>query len=89
MMLRGDACVARNGWLARPTPKDEGRNPSGTFEDRGASVATHEMRFARQVADLMIFMDDGEIVEASPPDEFFENPKNERTKTFLSQILHH
>ena len=52
-------------------------------------VVTHEMGFARQAADLMIFMDDGEIVEASPPDEFFENPKNERTKTFLSQILHH
>ena len=52
-------------------------------------VVTHEMGFARQAADLMIFMDDGEIVEASPPDEFFENPKNDRTKTFLSQILHH
>ena len=52
-------------------------------------VVTHEMGFARQVADLMIFMDDGEIVEASPPDEFFESPKNDRTKTFLSQILHH
>ena len=52
-------------------------------------VVTHEMGFARQVADLMIFMDDGEIVEASPPDEFFENPRNDRTKLFLSQILHH
>ena len=52
-------------------------------------VVTHEMGFARQVADLMIFMDDGEIVEASPPDEFFENPSNDRTKLFLSQILHH
>ena len=52
-------------------------------------VVTHEMGFARQAADLMIFMDDGEIVEASPPDEFFENPQNDRTKLFLSQILHH
>ena len=52
-------------------------------------VVTHEMGFARQAADLMIFMDDGEIVEASPPDEFFENPQSDRTKTFLSQILHH
>ena len=52
-------------------------------------VVTHEMGFARQVADLMIFMDDGEIVEASPPDEFFENPQNDRTKLFLSQIVHH
>ena len=52
-------------------------------------VVTHEMGFARQVAYLMIVMDDGEIVEASPPDEFFENPRNDRTKLFLSQILHH
>ena len=52
-------------------------------------IVSHEMGFAAQVADRMIFMDDGEIVEASPPDEFFENPRNDRTKLFLSQILHH
>ena len=49
---------------------------------------THEMGFARKVADLVVFMDDGEIVEAAPPDPFFANPRNERTRSFLSQILH-
>jgi general L-amino acid transport system ATP-binding protein len=48
---------------------------------------THEMGFARQVADRVIFMDKGEIVEQGPPNEFFSNPKSDRTKTFLSQIL--
>ena len=52
-------------------------------------VVTHEMGFARQVADLVVFMDQGEIVESNPPEEFFDNPKNERTKLFLSQILTH
>ena len=50
---------------------------------------THEMGFARSVADRIIFMDHGEIVEESPPEEFFEHPKNERTKLFLNQILRH
>ncbi len=49
---------------------------------------THEMGFARQVADRVIFMDAGEIVEANAPDAFFSNPRHERTKLFLSQILH-
>jgi len=48
---------------------------------------THEMGFARTVAHKVIFMDGGEIVESAPPEEFFENPKNERTKNFLGQIL--
>jgi ABC-type polar amino acid transport system ATPase subunit len=52
-------------------------------------VVTHEMGFARRVADLMVFMDDGEIVEAAPPDAFFAKPENERTRAFLSQILTH
>ncbi len=52
-------------------------------------VVTHEMGFARSVADNMIFMDNGEIVETNPPKEFFDNPSNERTKLFLSQILTH
>ncbi len=51
-------------------------------------VVTHEMGFARQVADRVIFMDAGEIVEEAPPAEFFRNPRHERTKLFLSQILH-
>lgn len=49
---------------------------------------THEMGFARQVANRVIFMDQGQIVEANVPDEFFKNPQHERTKLFLSQILH-
>ncbi len=50
---------------------------------------THEMGFARTVADSMIFMDRGQVVEVAPPKEFFANPKSERTKLFLSQILSH
>ena len=50
---------------------------------------THEMGFARSVADRVIFMDEGEIVEQGPPTEFFSNPKSDRTKLFLSQILEH
>ena len=50
---------------------------------------THEMGFARSVADRIIFMDLGEIVEESKPSQFFDNPKNERTKNFLKQILTH
>ena len=49
---------------------------------------THEMGFARTVADRVIFMDKGEIVEEADPETFFTNPSNERTKLFLSQILH-
>ncbi|MCP4405014.1 MAG: amino acid ABC transporter ATP-binding protein, partial [bacterium] len=48
---------------------------------------THEMGFARSVADSIAFMDMGEIVESNSPDEFFENPQSERTKIFLDQIL--
>ena len=50
---------------------------------------THEMGFARKVADRVIFMDQGQIVEQNTPREFFNNPKSERTKLFLSQILGH
>jgi general L-amino acid transport system ATP-binding protein len=52
-------------------------------------IVTHEMGFASLVADKVVFMDNGEIVESNPPEEFFSNPKNERTKLFLSQILSH
>jgi len=51
-------------------------------------VVTHEMGFARQVADRVIFMDRGEIVEQGSPDAFFGNPTHERTRKFLNQILH-
>ncbi|XXD87319.1 amino acid ABC transporter ATP-binding protein [Pseudomonas sp. Z2-20] len=49
---------------------------------------THEMGFARTVANRVIFMDKGEIVEQAAPNDFFDNPQNDRTKLFLSQILH-
>ena len=52
-------------------------------------VVTHEMGFASQVADQVIFMDAGQIVEQNTPDEFFGNPRSDRTKLFLSQVLHH
>ncbi|MCA9896826.1 MAG: amino acid ABC transporter ATP-binding protein [Anaerolineales bacterium] len=52
-------------------------------------AVTHEMGFAREVADRVIFMDAGQIVEINTPEDFFLNPKNDRTKLFLSQILHH
>jgi general L-amino acid transport system ATP-binding protein len=51
-------------------------------------VVTHEMGFAREIADRVVFMDNGEIVEINAPKEFFGNPQHERTKMFLSQILH-
>jgi general L-amino acid transport system ATP-binding protein len=50
-------------------------------------VVTHEMGFARQVANRIVFMDDGQIVEMNEPEAFFNNPQHERTKLFLSQIL--
>ena len=59
-------------------------------EESGMTMicVTHEMGFARKVADRVIFMDRGEIIEENTPDAFFDNPQNERTKLFLSQILH-
>ena len=50
---------------------------------------THEMGFARKVANRVIFMDGGQIIEQNEPEEFFNNPQSDRTKLFLSQILHH
>jgi ABC-type polar amino acid transport system ATPase subunit len=50
---------------------------------------THEMGFAREVSDRIVFMDAGQIVEENKPEEFFNNPKTERAKKFLSEILHH
>ncbi len=52
-------------------------------------VVTHEMGFARTVADRIVFMDEGSIVESAPPDRFFANPESDRAKLFLSQILSH
>ncbi|WP_124728773.1 amino acid ABC transporter ATP-binding protein [Staphylospora marina] len=62
-----------------------------TLADEGMTmvVVTHEMGFAREVADRIIFMDEGRIIEQGTPKEFFENPKHERTRLFLSKILKH
>ena len=62
----------------------------GLAEDGMTMICvTHEMGFARSIADAVVFMDKGEIVEADRPDAFFNNPKSDRTKLFLSQILTH
>ena len=63
----------------------------GLAEDGGMTmiVVTHEMGFARKVADQMVFMDGGEIVETGPPEEFFGNPQSDRCRMFLDQILKH
>ncbi|KQH69357.1 glutamine ABC transporter ATP-binding protein, partial [Campylobacter coli] len=52
-------------------------------------IVTHEMGFARAVADRIIFMDNGEIIEENTPDGFFENPKSERAKKFLNLFDYH
>ena len=52
-------------------------------------IITHEMGFAREVADRIIFFDEGQIIEDAEPETFFNDPKNERTRIFLSRILHH
>lgn len=52
-------------------------------------VVTHEMGFARSVADRVVFMDRGAILESGEPENFFRNPQNERTRDFLSKVLHH
>ena len=61
-----------------------------TLANEGMTMlcVTHEMGFARQVADRVVFMDAGEIVEMNTPDQFFSNPQHERTRLFLGQILH-
>ena len=50
---------------------------------------THEMGFARKVADTMVFMDEGKIIEVAPPEKFFSNPDSDRCREFLEQILEH
>jgi ABC-type polar amino acid transport system, ATPase component len=52
-------------------------------------VVTHEMGFAREVADRVIFMDGGQIVEEGRPEEIFSRPREERTRSFLQRVLHH
>lgn len=52
-------------------------------------VVTHEMGFAKEVADRVVFMDHGQVVEESEPKAFFESPKEERARSFLSRLLNH
>ena len=58
-------------------------------EDKTMICVTHEMGFAKKVADRVIFMDGGQIVEENEPEEFFNNPQSDRLKLFLKQILSH
>ena len=68
----------------------EGLDTMVSLAEEGMTMlcVTHEMGFARQVADRVIFMDAGQVVEMNTPDEFFRNPQHERTRLFLRQILH-
>jgi ABC-type polar amino acid transport system ATPase subunit len=59
------------------------------FEGMTMAVVTHEMGFAREVANNMVFMDDGKIIETGDPEQFYTNPEHERTRLFLSKILSH
>jgi ABC-type polar amino acid transport system ATPase subunit len=52
-------------------------------------VVTHEMGFARRIADRVVFMDQGQIIELAPPDDFFDRPQSPRLQTFLGQVLSH
>ena len=62
----------------------------GLAEDGMSMICvTHEMGFARKVANRVIFMDEGQVIEEKEPEAFFNNPESERTKLFLSQILNH
>ena len=66
-------------------------DPMVSLAEEGITMlcVTHEMGFAKQVADRVIFMDEGEVIESNTPHEFFDNPQHDRTKLFLSQILGH
>ena len=61
-----------------------------TLADDGMTMlcVTHEMNFARRIANTVVFMDQGRIVEANSPQEFFSNPRSERTRSFLQKVLH-
>ncbi len=61
---------------------------SEPFFHAETQCVTHEMGFAREVSDRVIFMNEGQILEAEPPEEFFHHPKSERARLFLSQIIH-
>ena len=71
-----------------PTGKKQRLNIERLANDGMTMICvTHEMNFAREVADKIVFMDFGEIVEANTPERFFSNPSQERTRLFLAQVL--
>ena len=80
--------VVQSAWT---TPFSLAHNMISDLAREGMTMicVTHEMGFARRVADRVIFMDGGEILEEAPPDEFFTASRNERTRQFLSQVLGH
>ncbi len=100
MVALGRAFIARPSLMLRDEPS-RGLSPRLISEifaiikrinvEEGMTMlcVTHEMGFARQVANRVIFMDEGQIVEQNEPEEFFNNPQSPRTKLFLSQILGH
>ena len=76
-------------YASTPQHKSNLRNIRGTFAAEGMTmvVVTHEMGFAREVSNRVIFIDDGKIQEDEPPQELFSNPKHPRLKAFLSKML--
>src|SRR5712691_10786953 len=90
-MPKRDAEEVAMNLLKRVRIPEQALKYPGQLSREGMTMlcVTHEMGFARAVADRVIFMDMGEIVEQNEPEEFFANPRNERTKLFLGQILHH
>ena len=85
-----DHAVRRADLGARPGDGQGGARHHGLARREGMTMlcVTHEMGFARQVADRVVFMDAGQIVEVDEPDAFFDIPQHERTQAFLSQVLH-
>ena len=85
MMLFDEPTSALDPEMVKEVLDDDGANLPR--EGMTMVVVTHEMGFARQVADRVIFMDQGRIVEEAPPEAFFAHPRGERTRAFLSQLV--
>ena len=77
------SAMQRLKWNSHPSFQADRR------EGMTMCVLTHEMRFARELAQRVIFMDEGQIVEVSTPDQFFDNPQTNRANQFISKILTH
>ena len=80
--------VAKRQWVRLPKSPDEARQQVRELKAAGMTmlVVSHEMRFARDAADRVIFMDHGLIVEEGPPEQIFGAPKETRTKTFIAEL---